>query len=213
MSSLQKLLKLSRVTALDEIAVRIVALWQRDCASCYTVLPKAARKRFRGTLTTAVPIGIKSQVDGSRTVAELAELARIEIGAHRAGDVVETGLPQCSVVEQALDQNHFQIFPDLVPCVQPAFGSRQKTVRRHRGRQAAAIEVVFQRKHDATGVGVIAGGGYQTGLTQQLQRIAQLDQRTSQAAAGRVTNPHMLDHFRRADSALVQVGNRLPVTV
>ena len=126
MSGLQKLLKLLRVTALDEIAVGIVALWQGDCASGYTLLPKAARERFRGTLTTAVPIGIKSQVDGPRTVAELAELARIEMGTHGAGDIVETGLPQCCVVEQAFDQNHFRISPDLVPCVQPAFGSGRK---------------------------------------------------------------------------------------
>ena len=62
-------------------------------------------------------------------------------------------------------------------------------------------------------VGVVAGGGDQTGLTQSLERVAQLRQPTSQAAARRVADPHVLDQFRRADSALVQIGNRLAVAV
>jgi hypothetical protein len=40
-----------------------------------------AGKRLSRLLTTAVAIGIKGQVNGSRTVAELAKLARIEIDA------------------------------------------------------------------------------------------------------------------------------------
>ena len=62
-------------------------------------------------------------------------------------------------------------------------------------------------------VGVVAGGGDQTGLAQSLERVAQLRQPTSQAAAGRVADPHVLDQFRRAESALVQIGNRLAVAV
>ena len=76
---------------------------KRHGAHVYALLAEPADKRSSRLLTTAVPISIKSQIDSSRTVAELAELARIEIGAHRAGDVVETGLPQCSVVEQPFD--------------------------------------------------------------------------------------------------------------
>ncbi len=60
---------------------------------------------------------------------------------------------------------------------------------------------------------VVASGSDQTGLTQSRERIAQLRQPTSQATAGRVTDPHVLDQFRRADSALVQIGNRLAVAV
>jgi len=62
-------------------------------------------------------------------------------------------------------------------------------------------------------VGVIASAGDQAGLPQSLERIAQLRQPTSQATAGRVANPHVLDQFRRADSALVQIGSRLSVAV
>src|ERR1700674_4174631 len=106
---LQQRLKLTRVAALDKEAVRIMAIGQRDRAHVYALLGEPADKRLSRLLTTAVPIGIKSQVESSRTVAELAELARIEIGTHRAGDVVETGLPQCGVVEQPFDQNHLWI--------------------------------------------------------------------------------------------------------
>ena len=53
-------------------------------------------------------------------------------------------------------------------------------------------------------VGVVSRGGHQTGLTQSLKRVAQLHQPTSQATARRVADPHVLDQFRRADSALVQ---------
>ena len=64
------------------------------------------------------------------------------------------------------------------------------------------------------GVGVVAGGSDQTGLPQSLERVAQLRQPTSQTTtAGRVADPHVLDQFRRADSALVQVGDRLAVAV
>jgi hypothetical protein len=46
--------------------------------------------------------------------------------------------------------SHLRILPDLLPQLQTTFSARKKPVRWRRGRQAAAIEVVFQRKHDAT---------------------------------------------------------------
>ena len=52
-------------------------------------------------------------------------------------------------------------------------------------------------------VGVVARGSHQTGLPQSLDRVAQLCQPTSQATAGRVADPHVLDQLpangRRAD--------------
>ena len=92
-----------------------MAIGQRYGAHVYALLGEPADKRLSRLLTTTVVICIKSQVDGSCAVAELAELARIEIGAHRAGDVVETGLPQGGVVEQPFDQNHLWIYPGLLP--------------------------------------------------------------------------------------------------
>ena len=164
-------------------------------------------------MAAAVAVGIKGQIDGSGTVAELPKLARIEMGSQRAGDVVKAGLPQHGVVEQALDQNHFRIGLDLLPCVQAALGARQKAVRRRRKRKAAAIEIAFQRKDDPMHVCVVTHAGHQAGLTQSRQRVTQLRQPTPQATAGRVADPHVLDQRLGADSALVQIGNRLAVAV
>ena len=52
----------------------------------------------------------------------------IEMIAHRAGDVVKTGLPQDGVVEQTLDENHLRTMPDLLPRIQAALGARQKRI-------------------------------------------------------------------------------------
>jgi hypothetical protein len=101
------------------------------------------------------------------SAAELRELVvYVEMISHGAGDVVKAGLQQDGVVERTLDQNHLRTLPDLLPRVQATLGARQETVRWRCGRQAAAIEIAFQRKHDAMRVGVVARGGYQTGLTQ-----------------------------------------------
>ena len=58
-----------------------MALGQRYGAHVDALLGEPAGKRLSRLLTTTVLVGIKGQVDGSWTVAELTELARIEIGA------------------------------------------------------------------------------------------------------------------------------------
>ena len=68
-----------RIAASDEKAVRIMAVGQRDGTDVYTLPGEPAGKRLCGFLPAAVRIGIKGQVDGSPIVAELTELARIEI--------------------------------------------------------------------------------------------------------------------------------------
>jgi hypothetical protein len=50
-------------------------------------------------LAAAVGVGIKGQIHGSRTVAQLPKLSRIEMGSQRTGDVVKTGLPKYGVIE------------------------------------------------------------------------------------------------------------------
>ena len=63
-------------------------------------------------------------------------------------------------------------------------------------------------------VGVVAEGSHQAGLTQSRERVAQLHQPGSQATtAGCVADAHVLDQFRRADAALLQIVNRLDVAV
>ena len=58
-----------------------MAVGQRHSTDVYTLLGEPAGKRLGGFLAAAVRIGIKGQVDGSPTVAELTELACIEIHA------------------------------------------------------------------------------------------------------------------------------------
>src|SRR5215469_9962789 len=90
---LQERLELTRITAPDKEAVRIMALGQRHGAHVYALIGELAGKRLRRSLAAAIHIGIKGQVDSSRTVAELPILVHIEMICHRAGDVVKTGLP------------------------------------------------------------------------------------------------------------------------
>src|SRR5262245_1906983 len=106
----------------------------------------------------------------------------------RAGDIVKTGLPQYGIIEQTLDENYFRIAPDLLPAIQAALSTRQKPVRQCRSREAAPIEIAFQRKDDAMGEGVVASRSHQTGLTQSHPRVAQLHQPTSQTTARGVTD-------------------------
>jgi len=66
---------------LDEEAVRILAVGQHHGTDVDTLLSETAGKRLRRFLAAAVRIGIKGQIYGSPTVAELTELARIQIRA------------------------------------------------------------------------------------------------------------------------------------
>src|SRR5260370_11696377 len=154
------------IATVDKEAVGVVALGQGDQASSDASLPKTSGEALRCLLAAAVAVRIQGQIDGAGTVTELPKLARIEMGSQRAGDVVKAGLPQRSVVEQALDQNHFRILPDVLPSVQAALGARQKAVRRRRKRKAAAIEVAFQRKDDPMHVCVVNHTGHPAGPTQ-----------------------------------------------
>src|ERR1035437_2065815 len=212
-SLLQQAVKLTSIATADKEAVGVVAIRQRDQASRYASFPEPSGEALCCLLAAAVAVGIKGEIDGSGSVAELPKLAYIELGSQRAGNVVKTGLPQHGVVEQGLYQNHFRIGLGLLPCVQAALGARQKPVRRRRKRKAAAIEMALQRKDDATHVCVVSHAGHQTGLLQGRQRVAQLRQPTPQATAGRVTDPHVIEQRQGTDSALVQIGNRLAVAV
>src|SRR6185295_6624853 len=73
------------------------------------------------------------------------------------GDILKTCLPQHGIVEQALHEDHFRISSRVRPKVQAAFGARQKAVRGRRRRNAAAIEIAFQRKDNPAHVWVVDG--------------------------------------------------------
>ena len=103
------------ITAVEEEAVGVVALGQRDQASGDASLPEPLREALRCVLATAVGVRIKGHIDGSGTVAELPELLHIEMSSERAGDVFKAGLPQYGVVEQTFDENHFRKGLGLLP--------------------------------------------------------------------------------------------------
>src|SRR5215467_5840036 len=143
-----------------------MAVGQRYSANQDAPFPETLRETLRRLLAAAVGVGIEGHVDGSGPVAQLPELASIEMGSQRTGDVLKPGLPQHGIVDQALDEDDFRMRSGLRPAVQAAFRSRQKAVRRRRRRKAAAVEVVLQRKDNPTDVCIVAQAGYQTGLTQ-----------------------------------------------
>src|SRR5262245_9277107 len=101
----------------------------------------------------------------------------------------------------------------LLPAIQATLGAWQKPVRRCRRRNGTAVEITFQRKDDATHVTVVPHASNQAGLTESRQGVTQLHQPAAQTPAGCVTDPHVLDHFRRTDSALLQIYNCLAVAV
>ena len=70
-----------------------MAIRLRDQASADASLAERSPEALRCVLTAAIGVGIKSQIDGSRTIAQLPKLVRVEMTAHGAGDVLKAGLP------------------------------------------------------------------------------------------------------------------------
>src|ERR1700733_12239411 len=114
-SGLQEPLKLLGIAALNKETVRIVPVRQGGPPSGYASFLKTSREALRCLLAAAVVIRIKGQIDGAWAVAELPKLTRIEMGSQRAGDVLKSGLPHRSIVEQPFDEDHFRIGLDSLP--------------------------------------------------------------------------------------------------
>jgi hypothetical protein len=114
--------KLSRVTALDEEGVRIVAIGQEDAASDDALRPETMCELLRGLLAAAVDI--EGEVNGAWAVAQLPKLVSVKMRAQRAGDVAKTRLPQHGIVEQSLDENHLRALLNLFPTIQATLRAR-----------------------------------------------------------------------------------------
>ena len=111
-------MKLSRITALDEERVWILALGQEDTPSGDALHPKTLcelLRGLRGLLAAAVSIDIEAEINGARTIAQLLKLVNAEMRAERTGDVAKASLPQHHIVEQSLDENHFGTLLNLLP--------------------------------------------------------------------------------------------------
>jgi hypothetical protein len=56
----------------------------------------------------------------------------------------------------------------------------------------------------------MSGSIDQTGFSRGRNRVSLFSQRGPQAAAGRITDSHVLDRFRRMNAALLEIAHRLP---
>ena len=108
-------MELSRIAALDEERVWILALGQEDTPSGDALHPETLCELLRGLLAAAVSIDIEAEINGARTIAQLLKLVNAEMRAERTGDVAKASLPQHHIVEQSLDENHFGTLLNLLP--------------------------------------------------------------------------------------------------
>jgi hypothetical protein len=79
---------------------------------------------------------------------------------------VEARLPQHGIVEQALHENDLFASANLLPCIQPAFTTRQKPMWSHVP-DAPSVKIAFQRKDDAMSIGVAPASIHQPCLAQR----------------------------------------------
>jgi hypothetical protein len=93
MSRLQETLKLVGVATLDEEAIGVVSVGQGYAPRGHPLSPETPRHPLRCVLAAPIGVGIESQVDGPRAIAQLLKLSRVELVAHRTGDMVESCLP------------------------------------------------------------------------------------------------------------------------
>ncbi len=93
-----------------------MALGQEDAASDDALRLETMCKLLRGLLAAAVDI--EGEINGARAVAQLPKLVSVKMRAQRAGDVAKTRLPQHSIVEQPLDENHLRALLNLFPTIQ-----------------------------------------------------------------------------------------------
>lgn len=91
-----------------------MAAGKQDTTSVDAMRPETMLLRLRGLLAAAVRIDVEGEIDPARTVAELLKLTSVEMSSQRTGDVAKASLPQHSVVEQSLHENHRGALPDLL---------------------------------------------------------------------------------------------------
>ena len=108
-------MELSRIAALDEERVWILALGQEHLASGDALRPETMCELLRGLLAAAVGINIEGEINSARAVAQLLKLAGVEMRAQRAGEVAKACLPQHGIIEQSLDENHLGTLLNLLP--------------------------------------------------------------------------------------------------
>ena len=126
-----------------------MAVRQRDASHGHALRPETPRYLLRRRLSASIGVGIKGQIYHPRAIAQLEKLACIQMIPQGTSDVMEACLPYHREVEQSFHENNLRGAPDLLPRIQSALTGRQKSMRRHRIQDAAAIEIILQWKDDA----------------------------------------------------------------
>src|SRR5688572_24045848 len=133
------------------------------------------------------------------------KLSRIQVGPQRAGDIMESRLPQSGPIEQALHQHDLMALTHLLPAVESALAAAQKPMRMSAA-DTASVKTGIEWKDDAAGKHIQALPCYDAGLLQIAEWIAQTHQPGAQASARCITDAHLFDYLRLLDAALCQIG-------
>src|SRR5580700_3293544 len=91
-------LKLPRIASVNEEAVGIVAIRQKDTQCSHTLSGQSSRQPLRRSLAASAGVRIEGDTDRPGAVAKLPKLSRIQAIAQRTGHVAEARLPQHRVV-------------------------------------------------------------------------------------------------------------------
>jgi len=157
------------------------------------------------------------EINRARAIAQLLKLVSVEMGAQRAGDVVKTRLPQHGIVEQPFDKNHLGALLNLLPTIQVTLGAREESMGEG-GSDTAAVEVddapaLAAREDDAPVEGIVTLQIEQTETLQEIARIALSGEMPAQAPTRGITDAQFFDQGEIVQSALLQIVQRLWVTI
>ena len=142
--------------AVYEEAVGIVAIGQLHGKRFDPVRLQTLGELTGGLLPAAIGIGIERQMDGAHgAVAKLANLSGIQARSQRAGDVVQSCLPQDRPIEHAFHQYDLAALTNPFPVIQPTLAAGQESMWGGVA-DAASVEVGIERKDDAMSKGIEA---------------------------------------------------------
>src|SRR5215831_4336939 len=117
-----------------------MAIGQEHVAGGEALRPEARCEFLRGSLATAVGVCIEGEINRARAVAQLLQLASIQMRAQRASDVAKTRLPQHGIIEQPLDENDLGALLNLIPGIQATLRAVKESMGESSS-DTAAVEI------------------------------------------------------------------------
>ena len=117
-----------------------MAIGQQYAASRETLRPEMPCESLRGSLATAVSICIEGEINRAWAVAQLLQLAGIQMCAQRASEVAKARLPQHGIIEQPLNENDLGALLNLIPGIQATLRAVKESMGEGGG-DTAAVEI------------------------------------------------------------------------